>query len=141
MLRTAGRSMHQHCRRWPTAAPLLVPADRRFSAGGSGGGRLVELATKDDYINFPREKSVVYFTAKWCPPCRRIGPFLEELSEETTGVAFGKVDIDDNDESAAMAGVKSIPTFKFFRGGQEIDTMSGADADLLEQNVAKLAEA
>lgn len=62
-----------------------------------------------------REKSVVYFTATWCPPCRRIGPFLAELSEETEGVAFGKVDIDDNKEAADMAGIKSIPTFKFFQ--------------------------
>ncbi len=57
----------------------------------------------------------MYFTAKWCPPCRRIGPFLAELSEETTDVEFGKVDIDENDEAAQMAGIKSIPTFKFYK--------------------------
>lgn len=68
-----------------------------------------------------REKSVVYFTARWCPPCRRIAPFLAELSEETEGVAFGKVDIDDNAEAAEMAGVRSIPTFKFFQVRQRGD--------------------
>ncbi|CAM9850032.1 unnamed protein product [Scytosiphon promiscuus] len=137
MLRTAGRAVYQHCRRGTVSAPPL--AARRFSA--EGGDRLVELSTKDDFVNFPREKSVLYFTAKWCPPCRRIGPFLAELSEETPDVAFGKIDIDDNEEAAQMAGIKSIPTFKFFKGGEEVDTMSGADADLLEQTVAKLAEA
>ncbi|CAN0085028.1 unnamed protein product [Ectocarpus sp. 12 AP-2014] len=149
MLRTAGRAIHQQCRqRGPQAwTPLCV---RHFSAGG--GDRLVELSTKDEYVNFPREKSVLYFTAKWCPPCRRIGPFLAELSEETPAVSFGKVDIDDNEEAAQMAHIKSVPTFKFFKASkqqqqqqqqlrQEIDTMSGADANLLEQNVAKLAEA
>ncbi|CAM9678872.1 unnamed protein product, partial [Hapterophycus canaliculatus] len=84
---------------------------------------------------------VLYFTAKWCPPCRRIGPFLAELSEETPSVSFGKIDIDDNEQAAQLAGIKSVPTFKFFKGGEEIDTMSGANADLLEQTVAKLAEA
>ncbi|CAM9759187.1 unnamed protein product [Ectocarpus fasciculatus] len=139
MLRTAGRAIYQQCRQRgpPAATPLCV---RHFSAGG--GDRLVELSTKDDYVNFPREKTVLYFTAKWCPPCRRIGPFLAELSEETPAVSFGKVDIDDNEEAAHMAHIKSVPTFnKVFRGGQEIDSMSGADANLLEQNVAKLAEA
>lgn len=58
---------------------------------------------------------MVYFTAKWCPPCRRIGPFLAELSKETPSVAFGKVDIDDNDGAAQMAAIKSVPTFKFFK--------------------------
>lgn len=58
---------------------------------------------------------MVYFTAKWCPPCRRIGPFLAELSNETPSVAFGKVDIDDNDGAAQMAAIKSVPTFKFFK--------------------------
>ncbi|CAN0315609.1 unnamed protein product [Ectocarpus sp. 6 AP-2014] len=139
MLRTAGRAIHQQCRqRVPQAS--TPPCVRHFSAGG--GDRLVELSTKDDYVNFPREKSVLYFTAKWCPPCRRIGPFLAELSEETPAVSFGKVDIDDNEEAAQMAHIKSVPTFKNqYRGGQEIDSMSGADANLLEQNVAKLAEA
>lgn len=58
---------------------------------------------------------MVYFTAKWCPPCRRIGPFLAELSEETENVAFGKVDIDENGEAANHAHIKSIPAFKFFQ--------------------------
>lgn len=58
---------------------------------------------------------MVYFTAKWCPPCRRIGPFLAELSNETPSVEFGKVDIDDNDGAAQLAGIKSVPTFKFFK--------------------------
>lgn len=62
-----------------------------------------------------RDKSVVYFTAKWCPPCRRIGPFFAELSEETPEVSFGKVDIDDNGDAAKMAGIMSVPTFKFYQ--------------------------
>lgn len=63
----------------------------------------------------PRDKSVVYFTAKWCPPCRRIGPFFAELSDETPEVSFGKVDIDDNGDAAKMAGIMSVPTFKFYQ--------------------------
>lgn len=62
-----------------------------------------------------RDKSVLYFTAKWCPPCRRIGPFFAELSEDTPNVTFGKVDIDDNPDATSMANVMSVPTFKFYK--------------------------
>eukprot|EP00904_Undaria_pinnatifida_P008514 jgi/Undpi1/4793/HiC_scaffold_19.g08146.m1 len=138
MLRTAGREIYRHCRRGPTLAPIGA---RLFSAeaGGKAPG-LVELVTKDEYVNFPRKKSVFYFTAKWCPPCRRIGPFFVELSEETPEVSFAKVDIEDNESAAVMAGITSVPTFKFFKAGQEIEAITGADATLLEQTVAKLAE-
>lgn len=56
MLRTAGRAIYQQCRRGPMVAPLSVPVGvRRFSDGGAGAaGRLVELSTKADYLNFPR---------------------------------------------------------------------------------------
>lgn len=62
-----------------------------------------------------RDKSVLYFTAKWCPPCRRIGPFFAELSLDTPNVTFGKVDIDDNPDATSMAKVMSVPTFKFYK--------------------------
>lgn len=50
MMRTASRAVYQHCRRGAAAAPPFTA--RRFSA--EGGDRLVELSTKDDYVNFPR---------------------------------------------------------------------------------------
>ncbi|CAN0096719.1 unnamed protein product [Laminaria digitata] len=115
MLRTAGREVYRQCR-GPTTAPLAI---RLFSAEGGGKAPgLAELITKDEYVNFPREKSVFYFTAKWCPPCRRIGPFFVELSEETPAVSFAKVDIEDNEAAAKMAGITSVPTFKFFKVSQ-----------------------
>lgn len=45
-------------------------------------------------------KSILYFTASWCPPCKVIKPIYEKLSNEHTDIAFGKVDIDDNAEAA-----------------------------------------
>lgn len=52
---------------------------------------------------------------------------MAELSEETEGVTFGKVDIDDNDEAANMAGIKSIPTFKFYQVSELFSTHSWGD--------------
>ena len=47
------------------------------------------------------DKSILYFTATWCPPCKAIKPVYEKMSKDHPEVAFGKVDIDDNAEAAA----------------------------------------
>ena len=43
---------------------------------------------------------IVDFYAAWCGPCKIIGPKAEALSEEFTDVAFAKVDVDENEETA-----------------------------------------
>ena len=71
---------------------------------------------------------VVDFTAVWCGPCQRIAPAFAALAEEFADSAlFVKVDVDRLGELAAQLGVTSMPTFLFFRGGEVIDTMRGAD--------------
>lgn len=64
-----------------------------------------------------RDKSILYFTAKWCPPCRRVGPFIADMSvQESAGeIDFGKIDIDDNPDATSMAKILSVPTFKFYK--------------------------
>ena len=77
--------------------------------------------------------SVVYFTASWCGPCRMISPVYEELASGAgDGTTFLKVDVDDQPEVAAAAGVTAMPTFKFFKDGQLLDTIVGADAAKLQ---------
>ena len=41
-------------------------------------------------------KQILYFTASWCPPCKMIAPIYASLAETYPAVAFGKIDIDDN---------------------------------------------
>ena len=78
--------------------------------------------------------SVVYFTASWCGPCRMISPVYEELAGGAgDGTTFLKVDVDDQPEVAAAAGVTAMPTFKFFKDGQLLDTIVGADAAKLQE--------
>eukprot|EP00277_Geminigera_cryophila_P012559 CAMPEP_0179453064 /NCGR_PEP_ID=MMETSP0799-20121207/36834_1 /TAXON_ID=46947 /ORGANISM="Geminigera cryophila, Strain CCMP2564" /LENGTH=136 /DNA_ID=CAMNT_0021249381 /DNA_START=58 /DNA_END=465 /DNA_ORIENTATION=- len=82
---------------------------------------------------------VVDFTATWCGPCKAIAPTLEALADEYTHVTFVKVDVDDNNETAAACNVKSMPTFQFFKKGSLIHTVSGADANALRAAVAEHA--
>lgn len=70
---------------------------------------------------------VVDFWATWCGPCRMVGPVISELAEEYDGrIAVGKCDVEDNEELAAEFGIRNIPTILFFRNGQLIDKVVGA---------------
>jgi len=76
--------------------------------------------------------SVVYFTATWCGPCKMISPIYEALSKDYTAATFLKVDVDDQPDVAAMANVTAMPTFQFYKAGQKVDQIVGADADKLK---------
>jgi len=65
--------------------------------------------------------------APWCGPCRMIGPIIEELAKDYNGkVAFGKLNVDDNQAVARKFGIMSIPTILFFKDGEVVDKVVGA---------------
>jgi thioredoxin len=69
----------------------------------------------------------VDFWAGWCGPCLMIGPFIEELAADLAGrVDVGKLNVDENPRTAAMFGVRSIPTMIIFDQGREVGRISGA---------------
>jgi len=70
---------------------------------------------------------MVDFWAPWCPPCRAIAPFLEDLAGEYEGrVVVAKVNTDDSGRVATQYGVMSIPHLIFFKDGQVVDQIVGA---------------
>lgn len=70
---------------------------------------------------------VVDFWAPWCGPCRVVSPIIEELAKDYEGkVKVGKMNVDDNPNTAGEYGVMSIPTVMIFKGGQPVKAMVGA---------------
>ena len=73
---------------------------------------------------------VVDFWATWCGPCRMIAPVIAKLAEKYDGkITVGKCDVEENDELAAEFGIRNIPTILFFKNGEVVDKMVGAQSE------------
>jgi thioredoxin 1 len=69
---------------------------------------------------------LVDFWAPWCGPCRVVAPVLEEIASERQDLRIVKLNVDDNQQTAAQYGVMSIPTMIVFKNGQPAKTIVGA---------------
>lgn len=79
---------------------------------------------------------LVDFWATWCGPCKMLAPVIEELAAELQGkLVIGKLDVDENQNTAQKFGVMSIPTLLVFKNGQVVKTLVGfmPKRDLLDK--------
>ena len=80
---------------------------------------------------------LVDFWAPWCGPCRVVAPVLEELNSEKEDLRVVKLNVDENQQTAAQYNVLSIPTLILFRHGQVAKQVVGAmPKKKLEQELA-----
>lgn len=106
-------------------------------------GELVkEILTHKDFIAelaANKEKLVVVdFFADWCPPCRMIAPTVERwASEYGDQVAFFKINIGENSQTAEICQIKSMPTFQLFRAGELVEQVYGAKKDTIKDAIER----
>jgi thioredoxin 1 len=69
---------------------------------------------------------LVDFWAAWCPPCRQLGPTIEEIARQHGETAkVGKLDVDANPDSASAYRITALPSVLVFKDGKEIDRIVG----------------
>lgn len=104
------------------------------------GGETMEMIFKDETFETEVMGSdipvFVDFYADWCGPCKMMIPVVEELAKELEGrVKVGKLNVDENPNTAAKFRVMSIPTFILIKDGEMKMNVMGAMSkqELLEK--------
>lgn len=105
-------------------------------------GKVTEITNMEGFQQLIQSDklSVVDFYATWCGPCKMIEPFVEKLSEQTPQVSFGRVDVDEVTEVASANEITAMPTIMFFKGGNAVDKVIGANLNAIMANVEKYAD-
>ncbi len=118
----------------------LARVDQRPKCGKCGKPFLLDRPVKVDQASFEQTISdstvpvLVDFYADWCGPCKVMAPILDRIARERAGeILVAKLDTDRAPEVSVRLGIRGIPTFILFRGGEEVARETGAvPADRLE---------
>ena len=104
----------------------------------------MEIQLQDDNFEVEALKAeglvLVDFWAPWCGPCVMLGPIITEIAEEMGDkVKVGKLNVDENQQTAMQYQVMSIPTVILFKDGEPVQTFIGvqpkqAYVDAIEKN-------
>jgi thioredoxin 1 len=88
---------------------------------------LIKHFTDDSFESeISKGVTLVDFHANWCGPCRMLAPVLEQVAKEIKGKAsVGKIDIDNEQKTAAHFQITSVPTMILFKDGKEVNRLVG----------------
>lgn len=81
---------------------------------------------------------VLYFTASWCGPCKKISPEITKWANIYKSIKFFKLDVDECPEYAKMFKIDSVPTFYFYLNNEKYTKVNGADSNLVEKHIMAL---
>ncbi|KAL7480538.1 hypothetical protein ACHAW6_006227 [Cyclotella cf. meneghiniana] len=97
----------------------------------------------DSKISSAGDKLVVIdYSTTWCGPCKVIAPKFDELSDKYTDTLFIKVIGDASPDASKLMkreGVRSVPSFHYFKNGEKVDVVNGANAEAIEAAIKKHA--
>jgi thioredoxin 1 len=83
---------------------------------------------------------IVDYSTTWCGPCKVIAPKFDELSDKYPDAVFLKVIGDASPDASKLMkreGVRSVPSFHYFKNGEKVDVVNGANAEAIEAAITK----
>jgi thioredoxin 1 len=111
-----------------------------WGKGGTMAGSLCEFTDANFSTDVLEAEGlvVVDFWAPWCGPCIKLTPTIEQLAAESEGVSVGKLNTDENMQTASSLGISSIPTVILFKNGQVVDRKIGMNPIDVYKDMIKL---
>ena len=105
-----------------------------------------EVTTEEQFneiINAENHSQILIvcdFYAVWCPPCSQIASVIHDWAMNNyyqSNVLFVKIDVDQTNELSERFSIRVLPTFIFFKNGQEVTRLNGADSSGLKNEIEK----
>ncbi|KAL2255845.1 hypothetical protein VTK26DRAFT_2624 [Humicola hyalothermophila] len=125
------------------AAPISVlPISTRQFTTSSPRMTVHNLASQEQFKEAIAKNKVVILDAfaEWCGPCKAIAPQIAKWAQDPEfkdKIYFAKFDVDALPELAAELGIRAMPTFLFFKDGEKVDEVVGANPPLLQTTLRK----
>lgn len=88
-----------------------------------------ELATREELESAAADKTphLIWYSATWCGPCRRIDAAAVETAATKAGITFAHCDVDRVSMAVHLHSINRIPTFVLFREDREIARIGSSD--------------
>ena len=115
-----------------------MPEGRSMEGTGPNTPVIVEDSTFDQLVS-RNNLMVIDCWAPWCGPCLMVAPIVDELAKGYAGkVVFGKLNVDENPQTAGRFGIMSVPTLLVMKNGSEVDRVIGAvPRQVIESSIRK----
>ena len=100
---------------------------------------MISIATKDTYAELIREGfTIVDFYSTTCVPCKMLSRILEDLTLDYPFLNIVKVNITDEPKLGADNAIEAVPTVKFLKDGEELETVVGLmDEDEIIEKISE----
>lgn len=96
-----------------------------------------DLANRNAYLKAVMYEGVTILegTTTWCPQCKAIQPFVDQMMKKYPDARFYKYDVDQADDIAQELGARTVPSFNVFKDGDIVDGFSGNKPTELEKAI------